>query len=395
MTDKNTNTDTFLLIQRCVEEVERRQVNIAGDRSDWVSLSYELASMGEDGRDLFHRCSQMDNTYSFLENEGLFTYALEHGTRTGIGALLNRFKRSGVDVTAIRREIGYSLPNIQISRTQQVYTPTYNFIDPDIIRRLQGQKNTFLDFLLTFFDEAQVSAAVQRYCVGGDSLKRTIFPNIDTAGRCVGGAVIPYLPCGHRSKTKGCSNIHAELKKKDKTFPPQGDQVLFGSHLLRLNPSASVGVVEAQKSAVVLSIVYPNIVWLATAGMLNFNERMLAPIYGRNVIAFPDKDGVQEWKNRASTLPFKNIRVSDWWRLAQSDKDDIVDVVLMAIEEEKRPYSVPDFIMDNFNTEAVLSLCKTFQMEVVSTEPQQWQPRPPKEKRITIMDKLRKEGVYV
>lgn len=394
MTEQESINNTFQLISRCVEEIERRQLNIAGGRSDWVSLAYEFASVGEVGRDLFHRCASLDSSYSFNENEGLFSYALRRGNRSGIGALINRFKRAGVDVAAIRKEIG-NVPFVQISRPAIVYTPSYHFIDLDIIKRLQGQRNTFVDFLHTLFDSPKVAASVQRYCIGGDSMCRTIFPNIDTEGRCVGGAVIPYLANGHRDKSKGASNIHAELRRKDKTLPQQADQVLFGSHLLRLYPDASVGVVESQKSAVILSIIYPEIVWVATAGMTNFNERLLFPIYDRNVVAYPDVNGVKVWTERAKDLPFKNIRVSDWWRYAQDDKEDITDVVIRAIQQEKTPYSIPDYIQDNFRQEPILDLCSRFQLEVVTTEPQQWQPRPKKEKRETIMDKLRKEGVYV
>lgn len=395
MQEEATNTNTFQLISRCVEEIERRQINIAGGRSDWVSLSYEFASIGESGRDLFHRCAQLDSSYQYNENEGLFAYALRRGSRTGVGALINRFKRAGVDVAAIRKEIG-NIPFVPISRPMAVYEPTYNYISPDIVKRLQGQRNTFVDFLHTLFDDSpKVDAGVERYCIGGDSHGRTIFPNLDQEGRCVGGAVIPYLPNGHRDKSKGASNIHAELKRKDKTHPTQADQVLFGSHLLRLYPSASVGVVESQKSAVILSIIYPDVVWLATAGMTNFNERLLAPIYDRNVVCYPDFNGVQEWTERAKQLPFKNIRISDWWRYAQDEKEDITDVVIRAIQQEKAPYNIPDFIQDNFSQEAILDLCRLFQLDVVNTEPQQWQPRPKKEKRVTIMDRLRKEGVYV
>lgn len=388
------NTETFQLITKCVEEVERKQINIAGGRSDWVSLSYEFSSIGESGRDLFHRCAQLDSSYQYNENEGLFAYALRRGSRTGVGALINRFKRAGVDVAAIRKEIG-NIPFVQISRPAIVYTPTYNFIELTIIKRLQGNRNTFVDFLHTLFDSPKVAAAVERYCIGGDSQCRTIFPNLDQEGRCVGGAVIPYLPNGHRDKSKGASNIHAELKRKDKTHPTQADQVLFGSHLLRLYPSASVGIVESQKSAVILSIIYPQIVWVATAGMTNFNERLLSPIYERNVIAYPDFNGVKVWTQRAKDLPFKNIRISDWWRYAQDDKEDICDVVIRAVQEEKAPYNIPDYVQDHFRQEAVTDLCRLFQLDVVTTEPQQWQPRPKKEKRITIMDRLRKEGRYV
>ena len=396
MTEQESINNTFQLISRCVEEIERRQINVAGGRSDWVSLSYEFASLGEVGRDLFHRCASLDSSYQYNENEGLFTYALRRGSRTGIGALINRFKRVGVDVAAIRKEIGCNLPFVQISRPAIVYTPSYHFIEPDIIKRLQGQRNTFVDFLHTLFDDSpKVDAGVERYCIGGDSMCRTIFPNIDQEGKCVGGAVIPYLPNGHRDKGKGLSNIHAELRRNDKTLPTQGDQVLFGSHLLRLYPSATVGVVESQKSAVILSITYPNMVWLATAGMTNFNERLLSSIYDRNVIAYPDFNGVQEWTRRAKELPFKNIRISDWWRYAQDEKEDICDVVIRAIQQEKTPYSIPDYVQDHFSEEAVTDLCRRFQLEVITTEPQQWQPRPKKEKRITIMDRLRKEGRYV
>ena len=86
-----------------MEEIERKQINIAGGRSDWVSLSYEFASLGEVGRDLFHRCAQLDSSYQYNENEGLYNYALRRGNRTSIGALINRFKRAGVDVAAIRK----------------------------------------------------------------------------------------------------------------------------------------------------------------------------------------------------------------------------------------------------------------------------------------------------
>ena len=387
-------TNTFQLISRCVEEIERKQINIAGGRSDWVSLSYEFASVGESGRDLFHRCASLDSSYQYNENEGLFSYALRRGSRSGIGALINRFKRVGVDVAAIRKEIG-NVPFVQISRPTAVYTPSYNFIEQDIIKRLQGQRNTFIDFLLTLFEQPKVAAAVERYFIGGDSHGRTIFPNLDQEGRCVGGAVIPYLVNGHRDKSRGTSNIHSELKRKNKTLPTQADQVLFGSHLLRLYPTASVGVVESQKSAVILSIIYPDVVWLATAGMLNFNERLLFPIYDRNVVAYPDFNGVQEWTRRAKELPFKNIRVSDWWRYAQDEKEDITDVVIRAIQQEKAPYNIPDFIQDNFSQEAIIDLCRRFQLEVVTTEPRPWRPRPKKEKRETIMDRLRKEGRYV
>ena len=51
-----------------------------------------------------------------------------------------------------------------------------------------------------------------------------------------------------------------------------------------------VAVVEAEKTAVIMSEVKPNYIWLATGGKTELNVAKLRPLEGRRVILFPDTD---------------------------------------------------------------------------------------------------------
>ena len=51
-----------------------------------------------------------------------------------------------------------------------------------------------------------------------------------------------------------------------------------------------VAVVEAEKTAVILSAYYPQYVWLATGGLFEVQPEKFRPLKGRKVILFPDAD---------------------------------------------------------------------------------------------------------
>ena len=50
----------------------------------------------------------------------------------------------------------------------------------------------------------------------------------------------------------------------------------------------TVCVVEAEKTAVIMSEVKPEYVWLATGGKTELNVAKLRPLEGRRIILFPD-----------------------------------------------------------------------------------------------------------
>ncbi|MBR3984969.1 MAG: hypothetical protein IKJ92_08485 [Bacteroidaceae bacterium] len=60
-----------------------------------------------------------------------------------------------------------------------------------------------------------------------------------------------------------------------------------------------VMLVESEKTALIMSLVCPDKVWLATGGKANFKEQMLAPLIGLEVAVYPDADALRDWYARA------------------------------------------------------------------------------------------------
>ena len=73
-------------------------------------------------------------------------------------------------------------------------------------------------------------------------------------------------------------------------------QCLFGLHLLNDNVK-QVAIVESEKTALIMSIEFPNYTWMSTGSLNGFKHEYLAPLINRKIIAFPDKGGYEKWKN--------------------------------------------------------------------------------------------------
>ena len=59
-----------------------------------------------------------------------------------------------------------------------------------------------------------------------------------------------------------------------------------------------VMLVESEKTALIMSLVCPDTVWLATGGKQGFKEQMLAPLIGLEVAVYPDADALRDWYAR-------------------------------------------------------------------------------------------------
>ena len=75
------------------------------------------------------------------------------------------------------------------------------------------------------------------------------------------------------------------------------DSCLFGLHLLKAEVgckrdevNSSVCIVESERSAVVLSELFPNALWLASSGLQMFSVEMFQPLTDYKVVIFPDTD---------------------------------------------------------------------------------------------------------
>ena len=168
----------------------------------------------------------------------------------------------------------------------------------------------------------QMLDAVCRYRLGAIHRNAVIFWQIMPNEEVCNGKAMYYGPDCHRRKEKVFDPtwVSALLARRH-GGKNDGDitrHCLFGLHLL--NPVNSwmlgpwpdveadaantsmarmeelendlppVAVVEAEKTAVILSARYPRYIWLATGGLFEVQPERFRPLKGRKVILFPDTD---------------------------------------------------------------------------------------------------------
>ena len=238
--------------------------------------------------------------------------------------------------------------------------------------RTRSDKNHLARWLATQFPEEQVAEVLARYRTGSTRDGRIIYWQIDHRGQVRAGKVMAYDLDGHRRK-EGNGNvcwvhsIKIDGIRFDEMLAPQ---CLFGEHLLsesttdftdftdykmdgsstqgEKNPSnpcnpwsennpREIGVVESEKTALIMSILKPDTVWLATGGKQNLKAAMLTPLIGLDVALYPDADALHQWYTRAVELNRTlgtRLHIPTWYyNLMDYDEAraqglDLADVVL-------------------------------------------------------------------
>jgi hypothetical protein len=224
---------------------------------------------------------------------------------------------------------GHSLPQPQKLTTPPAVDKPTQYISPDILRStLQAyERNTFVQYLNTIFDQVTVRNLIDAYGLGTTKDGSCIFWQVDNEGQIRTGKVIRYNQDGHRDKSISPFFIHAKLKVEPI------EQCLFGQHLLAAGYE-SFGLVESEKTAVIMAGTLPHYGWIATGGKTNLSK--VHTLKGRKVVAFPDTDAFAEWTERLTPYGFKISRA-----LQQHVEDpdrgyDLADFVLSAAQEVAR-----------------------------------------------------------
>ena len=150
-----------------------------------------------------------------------------------------------------------------------------------------------------YLSREQMQRAVQRYRLGRSHDGGVIFWQIDQLEQIFDGKIMHYRPDGHRDHQRKPYWVSSALKRHYLKDDPQvaagipSRHCLFGTHLLMEDvrcKMADVAVVEAEKTAVILSEVYPEYLWLAAGGLYELTASKLFPLRGRRIILFPDTD---------------------------------------------------------------------------------------------------------
>jgi hypothetical protein len=141
-----------------------------------------------------------------------------------------------------------------------------------------------------YLKEAQMQRAAQRYRLGRSRDGGVIFWQIDENDVLRDGKIMYYHNDCHRDHDHKPTWASFLLRKAGQ-LPEEwhSEHCLFGLHLI--SPSTkSVAIVEAEKTAVIMSEVKPDCIWLATGGKTELTVAKLKPLQGRRVILFPDTD---------------------------------------------------------------------------------------------------------
>lgn len=190
---------------------------------------------------------------------------------------------------------------------EPIFTPKHevieiktDYIQPQILEKhfLLPNENNFLQFLRSKYPIEKVKEVERLYFLS-DYGRSVIFWQIDQLERIRSGKIMEYNPAtGKRVKDENGKSAINWVHKK----PFNLKQCLFGLHLSKEYPDKVIGIVESEKTAVIMQINEPRLIWMACGSLNGFKMEYLAPLRLRKIIGFPDKGCFEIWNQTAEKL---------------------------------------------------------------------------------------------
>lgn len=195
--------------------------------------------------------------------------------------------------------------NVVLSETQATpYVAEPIVMDGEVLKAVCNidwrHRNSLWPYAVWLVGGREAMDAFSRYKVG-QWFDMCVFPQIDVYGNVRSGKMMQYKD-GHRVK----DGVPVRWLHKVKTFAKyvHGEavnQCLFGEHLLNEYPDKAVAIVESEKTAVLMSAIEPDRLWLACGGSQNLkNVEKLKPLEGRIVTLVPDHGQWIAWRKLAN-----------------------------------------------------------------------------------------------
>lgn len=86
-------------VELCVQLIEQMRLDITAGYANWVSIGASLASMGEAGRNFFHRVSRFNPEYKYAQTDYKFTNVMKTMRNFNLGYFLDVCYRNGIRYT--------------------------------------------------------------------------------------------------------------------------------------------------------------------------------------------------------------------------------------------------------------------------------------------------------
>ena len=204
-------------------------------------------------------------------------------------------------------------------------------------------KNNFTQFLYSKFDSNKVTNLLNEYKIGTSEswYDGTIFWQIDFQQKIRAGKVILYDKNGKR--TKYINWKHSLKIKKGEVGSFNLSQCFFGEHLLS-KYDKPIAIVESEKTACIMSILFEKYLWLASGSLGGMNAKKIEVLKNRTIILYPDlgiegKNGspFTKWKSTFEELKLKgyDIKVSN----LLEEKGSII--------EREKGFDIADYFLKN------------------------------------------------
>jgi hypothetical protein len=176
-----------------------------------------------------------------------------------------------------------------------------DFIAPEHLKPTlrNYDRNAFVQFLFNLFPDCseEIQSVLKMYFVGTFD-DYTCFPSIDRLNRVCRAKLIRFnRATGKRLKGDyDTSSLVRKLKLKEDF---QYKQIFFGEHLLPKYPNKPVAIVEAEKTAIIASLCFPEFVWLGSNSKTWLKVERLKRLDNRQIVLYPDADGFELWQSIA------------------------------------------------------------------------------------------------
>ena len=213
------------------------------------------------------------------------------------------------------------------------------------VEKSASYRSNFVRFLCEILTDEQINSIGENYALGATKNKEVIFWQIDIHGKVRTGKIMQYNPeTGRRLKHESGAIdwVHNKLKKFG-TLPEEYNlqQCFFGEHLLKLYPDKPVAIVESEKSALIASAVFPDLIWLAAGNLNGLSLEKCQVLKGRNVTLFPDLGGYEKWSDKARIIEKEcdyKITISTLLEniASESQRSDGLDIADFMIEQLRK-----------------------------------------------------------
>lgn len=342
-----------------IDDMTVRQIRDAAGIVDVVSDFYELRKAGQNYTCLcpFHDDRHVGSFFVSPKRNTFHCFAC--GAKGGPVDFIMRHERLGYRDALLWLARKYSIEvkdedtsrfaSVKPSKPKAIvesHLPMLTLPLSYVGARLNTSDDTLCNWLrsLPWSDEQRqrIPTVLRQYAVGHARQGHTIFWQIDELGQVRTGKMMLYKADGHRDRgTKGNFHwIHNLLNRAGMVDLEKTEYVttLFGMHLLDFAPEAQVNIVESEKTALLCAIYWGGMernLWMACGGMTFLNRERLKPIIerGRTVMLFPDKDGVERWKELSEAIGYGGMKVSTqyldtWWTEDDGTKADLGDIIV-------------------------------------------------------------------